>query len=130
MTDQTNLYTIEFDDNAPDYRMVVIRLNRRSLNHRCGYVSVPREHPFYGESYGYEISFNCKDAKVNPTDPIGTFIAAVRASNDDSKMAISYAADVHGGITYANGRDHYPVEGEHWWFGFDAAYCDDDHDGG
>lgn len=33
--------------------------------------------------------------------------------------------DVHGGLTYANGKDNYPVAGYEWWFGFDCAHAGD-----
>lgn len=122
---------IEYDSKDQDYRMVVIRLMDRNLRHRCGYVSIPDNHPFFGKGYSHEISFDCEKAQVNPTDPIGTFIAAFKAQEDNSKMEISYAANVHGGITYADAGKNYPLEGESggWWFGFDAAHCDDNDDG-
>lgn len=124
-------YDVEYDSGEGDYRMVVIRLTRDYSRHRCGYVSVPKDHPFYGKNYRHEIPFDVKNAKVNPSDPIGTLCAAFKATEDDSKMEISYAASVHGGITYADGGEGYPLKNvEGWWFGFDAAHCDDKDAGG
>ena len=46
------------------------------------------------------------------------------ATTKDS-IQLDLAIDVHGGITYA--EDHAPARCSdgHWWFGFDAAHCDD-----
>jgi hypothetical protein len=123
-------FTVEFDDKETKYRSVIIRLSG-GIGHRCWYVSVPADHPFYGQSYYHKIDFDCNSAAINPTDPIGTMLAAHEASKDPTKMEISYAANIHGGITYANGKGNYPVESENlWWFGFDAGHAGDDHDGG
>ena len=102
-------HEIEYDSGDADYRMVVIRIDSYR-RHRCGYVSVPTSHPFFGKDYDHEIPFNCKTAKINMSDPIGTLIAVFSAAEDDTKMRISYAANIHGGITYADGDEHYPVE--------------------
>ena len=38
-------------------------------------------------------------------------------------------ADVHGGLTYANGGKTYPVENDGlWWFGYDCAHLGDTRD--
>jgi hypothetical protein len=126
-------YTVEHDDKAETYRCVVIRLSADGLNHRCGYVSTPVNHPFHGKGYEHEIDVPDVNAvPANHSDPVGMFTAACRLANEASKLPISYMAQVHGGITYAGNRSGYPVTQENpWWFGFDAAHCDDDrHDGG
>lgn len=118
----------EFEDHG--YVCVVARLNRVSgLGHRCGYVGIPASHALYGKAYDQKSGVPKETTKVNPTDPIGTLLQAMSA---DDEISISYAAQVHGGITYAgNGKGAYPIEKpDTWWFGFDCAHCDDNEDGG
>jgi hypothetical protein len=91
-------YTVEYDDNAPDYRSVVIRIDGR---HRCGYVSVPAGHPWHGLSYAHEVPVEVDKVAVNHSDLMGTFLAIGRENHD--KLPIGYLMNVHGGVTYAEG---------------------------
>jgi hypothetical protein len=126
-------YDIEYDDQDLHYRCVVIRLKNEFQFYRCGYVSVPNGHSFYGQHYDYKIACDLNSVKVNPTDTIGTVLAM--CGDPKTELPIGYLAFVHGGITYATKHDDigkaiYPVTGQGWWFGFDAAHLNDIEDGG
>lgn len=66
-----------------------------SMGFRCGYVGVPQGHPMHGIGY------------------------------DDARKADGDYIDVHGGLTYANNSDKYPVEADLWWFGYDCGHLGD-----
>lgn len=125
-------YTVEFDSDSSPYRQVVIRIrDSYKGGHRCGYVSVPPTHPWHGKDYRYDVPVDGSQLRVNPTDPVGRLLAAMR--EEDGAISISYLSGAHGGLTFssdANTDPAYPVAGESWWFGFDAAHCDDNDDGG
>lgn len=46
-------------------------------------------------------------------------------------FGLDYTSDIlseiwiHGGLTFANGGNGYPVEGNYWWLGFDCAHFHD-----
>lgn len=122
-------YNIEFDEKDENYRMVVIRTTKTYKKHRCGYVSVPINHPFYGKHYQHKIACNVDNLEINPTDIIGTFLAV---STDNGEISIGYLAGVHGGITFSEGGNECPIKTEKymWWFGFDAMHAYDNNDGG
>lgn len=126
-------FDIEYDSKDDDYRMVVIRLRDGGLSHRCGYVYVPRDHPFANKDYDFQIPCDIQKVKINASDPIGTMCAAFDAQKGSETLSISYLANVHGGITFAGGDKRYPIKelDGRWCFGFDAAHCDDSrHNGG
>lgn len=77
-------------------------------SHRCGYVEVPVGHPLHG--LGYDTA--------SPVLGPSHWAADEYASPNER-------VDVHGGITYADGGDGYPVESKGWWFGFDCAHHGD-----
>jgi hypothetical protein len=68
-------------------------------SHRCGYVEVPKGHPLHGVDVYEEV----------PALDGETLSDVIR---------------VHGGITYADGDQKYPIpEGGEWWFGFDCNHA-------
>ena len=79
--------------------------------HRCGYVAVPTTHPAYKLNY-YTDSIRLGGISEDTFDQIQT----MKLVNDIS---------VHGGLTYS---DEHTDTDELWFFGFDAAHCDDKPD--
>ena len=69
-------------------------------SHRCGYVEVPKGHPLFGVRY----SEQCK--------------ALTNEAPED-------VFRVHGGLTYSDADQPYPVTSDGWWFGFDCAHYED-----
>lgn len=72
--------------------------------HRCGYVQLPADHLAFGLNY-YQTEVSIENAANFPTE-------AQIEVND---------INIHGGLTYAGDFDNT----DSWWFGFDAAHCDD-----
>lgn len=82
----------------------------------CGYVGVPKSHPFYGVDYS-----DC----------------SLGRDEHYCDHAPQHYVEVHGGLTFADkcspgetegrGICHVATEGEDevWWLGFDCAHCDD-----
>ena len=67
----------------------------------CGYVAVPKEHPFHGNEAAYEDS--------------GEYI-----TDEVRKL------EVHGGITWCDSNTPPDFEDEGlWWFGFDCRHSGD-----
>lgn len=109
--------------------IVVREGGRRS--HRCGYVAIPKWHPLHG--VGYSQQADCltqsmaDQARIGKKSPILAITAACGSDNEGETVRRSpdVVFDVHGGLTYADG-DQYPAPHDGlWWFGFDAAHCDD-----
>jgi len=89
-----------------------LMLRHRSMGHWCGYVAVPKGHPWYGrdDMSAYELG---PDGHVDYDKPLTQI-------------------DVHGGITYGRKCDghvcHVPQPGEAddvHWLGFDCAHSGD-----
>lgn len=94
-------YKIESDFECLGLRCVVIFTKR---GYRCGYVGVTSSHPLHG------ISYSIKSKYLNFNTPY-------------------YYFDVHGGITYSNNHETYPIKSNNlWWFGFDTAHYRDSRD--
>lgn len=84
-----------------------------SLGHRCGYVGVPVEHPWFGKGYD-----DCLLGEICP-------VAAQQEADSDGyyshyEHTPGSRVEVHGGLTYAG------KEADGWWyFGFDCAHSGD-----
>lgn len=121
-------YDVEKDwTTEAGFRAVVIMVRD---SHRCGYVGVPASHPLFGADY------NRPHAALTPPaddDCIGkrSPLALLCVAGDESRMqSPEIVFDVHGGITYSDKSDSYPVPSELWWFGFDCAHSGDRSHGG
>lgn len=84
-----------------------------SLGHRCGYVGVPKGHPWFGIDYdGCTLGTECPNIALRESEPDG-----YHSCYDHSPNGL---VEVHGGLTYAASDD------EGWWyFGFDFAHSGD-----
>ena len=124
-------FQVEWKHLDPDYPMAIVITD---MGHRCGYVGVPERHQWSGKDYGYKTQFKLSEAATQSTNPIGTFVAAFElgADGEEALKDISYAANVHGGVTYARKGGSSPLEdsSDWWFFGFDAAHSGDDEPGG
>lgn len=116
---------------ASDLRAVVlICLNGERKTHRCGYVGVPVGHVLHGIGYSDQIPEitpeMVNNQRIGKKSPILLFTASVDADSEDSvRRSPDVLFDCHGGITYAGGKDNYPVESDLWWFGFDCMHSGD-----
>ena len=95
-----------------------------SMGHLCGYVAIPKTHPWFGKSYNDPVAVP-KETFERPIDidkvgAINLFLAGSREQTAGS-VDMVLAVDVHGGLTFsAAGK----TDGM-WWLGFDCAHCDD-----
>ena len=106
---------LQWVDEATNLDCLILRNGGGNL---CGYVGIPKTHPWHGKGYG-----QCLDG----------------CADEDSCYEHSPEARirVHGGLTFAaacrehSGDDaicHVPAEGrpdDVWWFGFDTAHSGD-----
>ena len=100
-----------------------------SMGHRCGYVGIPTNHPLYGSSY----SKHCKciekfliPVRNSPIDKRGILPVFCW---DGERTSPDIIFNVHGGITYSNGYNDYPIETKDiWWFGYDCGHAGDAKD--
>lgn len=103
---------------AAGFRAVVLMT---TMGHRCGYVGLPVGHPLHGVNYSSAapcLSFPAEE-------PIGKrgIIPLLCA---DGKASPDVVFDVHGGITYAEGKADYPAPSDGlWWFGYDCGHAGD-----
>jgi len=90
------------------------------MGHHCGYVAIPKSHPWFGKDYSDKVSVP-KEVISRETniDKIGVLNLLCADEPTEDTCEIVLAVDVHGGITYAE------PEGEQWVFGFDCAHFGD-----
>jgi len=121
-------YKVEQDWEIFDYRCVVIM---SEMGHRCGYVGVNENHPFFNLQYDEElpIKFRTLWEKIKGM-PIGKRGAIDILCCIGNKPKVGILFNVHGGITYSSKKtpDDYPVKSDLWWFGFDCAHYGDAKD--
>lgn len=119
-------YKIEQDWESSGLRCVVAALD---MGHRCGYVGVPSSHPLFGISSSQALSCLAPMMERIKEQPIGKRgIIPLVCYRPDEPPTLEILIDVHGSLTYSNGKD-YPVEGSGlWWFGFDCGHDGDAKD--
>lgn len=108
---------VQWED--PDTKFPCLAL-RNLIGNWCGYVGVPKDHPFYGKNYD-ECSLKDSPCEEDYCDHCSGSIL-----------------NVHGGITFNSFcNEGNPIEGichqdpeKVWWIGFDTAHCDDLSPGG
>jgi len=122
-------HKVEKDWEYKGLRCVVLALE---MGHRCGYVGISESHPLYKIVYSTPTPPSLKDKMEKVKEgPIGKrgIIDVIGASADLNNLKVGLLFDVHGGITYSDGSDTYPVPDSHlWWFGFDCAHYGDAKD--
>jgi len=96
--------------------------------YRCGYVQVPKEHPFFGVDCREhvpdlsEVADRVRRGSRGYRNAFDTFFDMVMEKKTDS---IAIAIDVHGSVTFS-GDSVTGVKGSSgWWFGFDCAHAGD-----
>ena len=100
---------------------------RTNLGHLCGYVSVPCFHPLYGV-FGSDKTIYLPR---KPDPVVGSFWIRLIAwfkslFAERIPQSPEEVFDVHGGITWAEGSQTYPIASDRvWWFGFDCAHYND-----
>lgn len=108
------------------YRYVILFVNG---SHHCGYVSIGRDHPFFGIDYDTPIKEFAEQAKKVEIGKKSSFVVFSAMSDEyEVNPSPSVLIDVHGGLTFAsNGSKDYPIESseDDWWFGFDCAHAGD-----
>lgn len=118
-------YKIESDFKYRGYRCVVIF---GKMGHRCGYVGLETNNPFYNIDYDEKVSW----LKLKENEQLGKrSVFALFADLGDLETGVSSGLyfDVHGGITFSDNIEGYPVEHENlWWLGFDCAHAGDKKD--
>ena len=116
--------TVEKDwTTSAGFRAVVLMT---SMGHRCGYVGLPAGHPLHGIDYSDPcpaLKPPADDELVGKRSPLALICAAGDASRMQSPEMVF---NVHGGITYAGGKEAYPAPSDGlWWFGYDCAHAGD-----
>ena len=103
----------------------------------CGYVIVPKEHPFYGKNIDDYINITDIDdvTEFARDNYVGLFCAQ---PSDKDKLRLNLLVPVHGGITYScryigSAKFEFltkePDESKDLWvFGFDTLHCDDNEE--
>lgn len=103
-------------------------MRRGPLGTWCGYVGVPRSHPWWGKSYRDVVKpepHMLRDRVADDHGAMDLFIAMLSDHSPEEGMSISLCVRVHGGLTYAADHEPYGKPDGLWWFGFDCAHCND-----
>lgn len=115
--------TIERNWTAHGLDCVVLGID---MGHRCGYVRVPDDHPWFGKDYDAQVE-KLRDPSEDTVDDHGIVSVFCAAGSDDYFSTPNGQIAVHGGITFA-GKAPHPDCAEGWWFGFDCAHSGDGKD--
>ena len=116
---------IEASGQAHGLDWVVLAL---TTGHRCGYVRVPDDHPWFGKDSSDQVPGPAVLAdRTVDGGVMGGMLAVLSDSVDEWLQRIAGRLEVHGGITYAGARPS-DDSGEGWWFGFDCAHTNDAKD--
>jgi hypothetical protein len=127
---QTNPWENEPDKADFEAHGLKCSMRRGPVGAWCGYVGVPKEHPWFGKHYSDQVKVPKeiieRPIDVNKIGAINLFCAMGKSDEIEAGFIdIVLAIDVHEGLTYS--RDHVPDETKDglWWFGFDCSHCDD-----
>jgi hypothetical protein len=122
-------YKVEIDSEYRGYRYVV---TFGSHAHRCGYVGITSDNPFYGKDYTDNIDILKRaDVENKPVGKRGVITLLGMALSEESEhICPVHYFDVHWSLTYSGGGEgsKYPVESDLWWYGFDCGHCEDGSD--
>ena len=122
---------IEAEGKTAGLKWIVVAL---SMGHRCGYVQVPEEHPWFGLQY-----FDAADGRKRPMRPMHEMFPnmtesdretpdfSVESSGIEHGATIDSKVSAHGGLTFSDTQPS-PLADEGWWFGFDCAHAWDAKD--
>lgn len=101
-------------------RAVILFVND---SHHCGYVGIPADHPLHGVDYDETV----QGLSLPDDEPVGKRgVIPLLCSKGIESMSPDCYFNVHGGITFADGRGDYPAKSAGlWWFGFDCAHLGD-----
>ena len=110
-------------ENEPDnkqweahgYRCEIKRV--KSSGHLCGYVTIPDSHPWFGLSFGDDVT-PISEPDMEHCSVIGAFCHALKDENEKTPgmVGMDIAIAVHGGITFGENP------GYGWTLGFDCAH--------
>lgn len=118
------------EDNRVDFEAEGFRcaMRRGPTGAWCGYVGIPRSHPWWGKSYSDDVKPTAD--MLGPRDaldhgPIDVLCMALSGKDPKDGMSITLCMRVHGGLTYSNDHEPYGKPDGLWWFGFDCAHSGD-----
>lgn len=111
-----------FDGEFHGYK---VKMKRNHGGAWCGYVGLPRSHPWHGRAYNSKVKVpdEILERPVD-VDQVGVINLFCAMGQDQPEVAAGWidmvlAIDVHGGITYADEAD------DLWWIGFDCSHAGD-----
>lgn len=113
---------MQWQDEETGLPCLIVRNRSGAL---CGYVGVPKGHPFHAVDY-----HNCSKEECGEVDEDG-----IKSYHSYCDHSPSHVLDAHGGITFSgfcqeseHGICHVVEPGEDdkvWWLGFDTAHGGD-----
>jgi hypothetical protein len=118
------------EDNKVDFEADSLRccMRRGPLGSWCGYVGIPKSHPWWGKGYNDYIKPTADMLGPRDVDDHGAIDLLCQAwSGKDAteELSVGLAMRVHGGLTYARDHEPYGKPDGLWWFGFDCAHSGD-----
>lgn len=118
------------EDNKVDFEADGFRcvMRRGPVGAWCGYVGVPKSHPWYGK--GYSDTIKPTPDMLGPRDPddhgaIDLLCMSFSGTSPEEALSITLAMRIHGGLTYAADHEPFGKPDGLWWFGFDCAHAGD-----
>lgn len=93
-------------------------LRHDEMKHLCGYVGVPKNHPWYGIDYNQCLR-GCEGKPSFISPSIINYPCTWESDHESPEKLI----DVHGGLTFSGMGDGKQRPAGYWWFGFDCAHA-------
>lgn len=118
-------------DNEPDrleweycgFKCLIVRGTQ--MKHLCGYVGLPKWHPYYGKNYN-QCLLGCS-GEVSDFHPLKERgIPQWKCTFDERDHPnLEGIIRVHGGLTFSQQGDGETWDKDLWWLGFDCAHSQD-----
>jgi len=97
-------------------------LRSGEMKHLCGYVGLPKWHPYYGKDYN-ECLLGC-GGEVSDFPPMKKRdIYNWNCTYEKDHPSLEKLIRVHGGLTFSQQGDGERWDKDLWWLGFDCAHA-------
>lgn len=121
MMDEWHNEPNKFDGEFYGYKCFMVR---GPCGAWCGYVGLPKEHPWYKKDYNNDVKVPQeiinRPIDVDKIGIMNLFCAIMDEESKKYEIKIALSIDVHGGLTYSK-----MDEEKLWRFGFDCSHAGD-----
>jgi len=104
------------------FKCLILRTSE--MKHLCGYVGLPKWHPYYGKEYG-QCLLGCEGNVPDFHPPNERDAYWYNCTFEENHPSLEKIIRVHGGLTFSQEGDGKSWDKDLWWLGFDCAHAGD-----